>query len=86
MAYERHPAELQALVVKALVEAGCVADPWGTKVLHRVSKATRVSHVGAPNFIEDLEARGIVRIEWAPVSVGASGMKPLRLRRWVACE
>ena len=79
--------EVQSLAVKAMIDAGGVEDPWATEVLHSVSKSIGVSKVEARAFIEDLQARGIVRIDWMPTSTERLGMTPLpRLCWWVACS
>ena len=85
--HARDPEELQALAVAAVVGAGPVEGPWAIEVLHQVSKSIGVSQIEARVFIEDLQARGIVRVDWMPMSTERLGMKPLpRLCWWVACS
>jgi len=84
--HAQDPEEVRSRVVGALIDAGLVGYPWATEVLRRVSKGVGVSPKEARVFIEDLRVRGIVRIEWMPVSPEVPGMIPLpRLCRWVAC-
>jgi hypothetical protein len=85
--HARDTEELQSLAIAAAVKAAPLAVPWATEVLHGVSKAIGVSPAEAWNLIEDLEARGVVRIETAPAAVERPGMRPLpRLCWWVVCE
>ena len=84
--HAQDPEEVQSQAVWALIGAGLVKGPWVTEVLHRVSTSIGVSPTEARAFIEYLETRGIVQIEWVPVSPWVPGMEPLpRLCRWVAC-
>jgi hypothetical protein len=84
--HAQDPEEVQSTAVEAVIDAGLVGYPWATEVLHRVSKAIGVSPKEARAFIEDLRVRGLVRIEWMPVSPEVPGMIPFPLLcRWVAC-
>src|ERR1035437_5536454 len=78
----RDPEEVQSQAVAAVIDAGPVEGPWAIEVLHRVSKSIGVSQIEARAFIEDLQARGIVRVDWMPVPAGALGMKPLPRLCW----
>jgi hypothetical protein len=81
--------ENQKKVVSVLVGAGPVPDPRGAEVLFPVTKAVGISPGKAWAYIEDLQARGVVRIEACDAGLPISGQKPFldkRLWRWVECE
>lgn len=67
---EEDQEERELLAIKALDESGFVLDPWCVEVLHRVARRLNLPRDGARAYIEDLQMRGLVRIE-------STGLRPI---------
>jgi hypothetical protein len=76
------PDELQGRAVKALIDAGYVADAWSIEVFRHVVRATGKSQEDAIAYAKDLEGRAVVRVR---SSVGEADL-PDPLYWWEECN
>jgi hypothetical protein len=91
--YAQDLQEVQEKVIEALAggdrpEVRASEDPWGVEVLYPLTKIIGAPLESVRAFVEDLRARGAIRIECSEAGPPAVGMKPFpRLRCWwVKCD